>query len=120
MVEQPAVLLVEDEPILRRMAAIIIDHAGWNVVEASSAAEALKLLADHPAVGVLFTDTELPGTMGGIELSKRVHDIRPDIELIVTSARASVPKRLLPDDGTFLAKPYGVSDLVKVLREKLC
>lgn len=115
-----AVLVVEDEPIVRRMAAIIIGHAGWNVVEASSSNEALDVLADHPEVGVLFTDAELPGPINGIELSQRVHQVRPDVELVVTSARASVPKRKLPDDGTFLPKPYGVSDLVQVLREKLC
>lgn len=117
---KPAVLVVEDEPILRRMAAIIIGHAGWGVVEASSSDEALKVLADHPEVKVLFTDTDLPGGINGIELSERVHQARPDVELIVTSARGSVPKRRLPDHGTFLPKPYGVSDLVQVLREKLC
>ena len=112
--------MVEDEPILRRMAAIIIGHAGWNVVEASDSDEAMKLLLNHPEVAILFTDTELPGPINGIELSKRVHETRPDIELIVTSARGSISKRQLPDDGAFLPKPYGVADLVQVLREKLC
>lgn len=118
--QKTAVLVVEDEPILRRMAAIIIGHAGWNVVEASDPGEAMNLLLDHPEIGVLFTDSELPGPINGIELSERVHKARPDVELIVTSARGSISKRHLPDDGTFLPKPYGVADLVHVLREKLC
>lgn len=116
----PTVLVVEDEPLVRRMATAIIGNAGWNVIAASDSDEALNILEDHPEVAVLFTDTELRGEMDGIALSEHVHDARPDIELVVTSVRGSIPRRLLPDEGTFLQKPYGVRDLLRVLREKLC
>lgn len=118
--EKGAVLVVEDEPLVRRMAAEIISNAGWTAVEASNSREALALLGNHPDVKVLFTDLELPGAMSGMQLSERVHRIRPDVELVVTSARGSVARSQLPDDGTFLRKPYRLSDLVRVLREKLC
>lgn len=118
--DNPTVLVVEDEPLVRRVATAIIGNAGWHVIAASDSDEALGLLADHPEVKVLFTDAELRGQMDGIELSERVHNARPDVELIVTSARRSIPKRQLPDEGTFLRKPYRVWDLIRVLREKLC
>lgn len=118
--EKSAVLVVEDEPLVRRMAAEIISNAGWTALEARNSREALALLGHRPDVKVLFTDLELPGAMSGMQLSERVHRIRPDVELVVTSARGSVARRQIPDEGTFLRKPYRLSDLVRVLREKLC
>ena len=116
----PTVLVVEDEPLVRRMATVIIGNAGWNVISASDSDEALDLLANHPEVKVLFTDAELRGQMDGIELSEHVHQSRPDVELIVTSVRGTIPKRRLPGEGTFIHKPYEVWDLIRVLRERLC
>ena len=118
--DNPTVLVVEDEPLVRRMATVIVGNAGWNVLAASDSDEALKLLADHPEVKLLFTDAELRGRMDGIELSEHVHRTRPEVELVVTSVRELIPKRQLPDEGTFLRKPYGVWDLVRLLHQKLC
>lgn len=87
----PTVLVVEDEPLVRRMATVIIENAGWNVIAASDSDETLNLLAVHPEVTVLFTDTELRGRRDGIALSAHVHDARPDIELVVTRSGDQYP-----------------------------
>ena len=118
--QKPAVLVVEDEPLLRRMASDIIDSAGWIAIQAANADEALRALTDRPDVKVLFTDAELGGGVSGIDLVEQVHRARPDIELVVTSARGSLSNRALPDDGTLLRKPFRIDDLVRVLRHKLC
>lgn len=115
-----AVLVVEDEPLIRMTAADLIEDAGWQVLEAADAAEALKVIAAHPEVTVLFTDVNMPGPVDGIRLAEVVHRDHPHIELVVTSGRRNVNEDALPDDGTFLPKPYKQADLVRVLRKKLC
>jgi DNA-binding NtrC family response regulator len=117
----PTILVVEDEPFVRFNAVEIIEHAGWNALEASNSAEALEVLAEGgDAVDVLFTDINMPGEMSGLDLAESVHRTHPHMELVVTSGKQALPKWSLPDNGTFLCKPYGVDDLVEVLRSKLC
>ena len=66
------------------MATASIGNAGWNVIAASDSDGALALLADHPEVKALFTDAELRGQLDGLKQSEHVHQVRPDIELVVT------------------------------------
>ena len=98
----------------------MIADAGWQPIEAADAVEALKLVNEHPEVKVLFTDVDMPGPTDGLKLAECVHRDHPDIELIVTSGERNIREDALPDDGTFLPKPYGQMDLVRTLRRKLC
>lgn len=83
------------------------------------AEEALQELDGHPNIGVLFTDVQMPGQMNGLDLAKRVHNDRPDIELIVTSGGVEIADSALPDNGTFLSKPYQASRLVDIVNQKV-
>ena len=102
------ILVVEDEPFVRVNAVEIIEEAGWNALEASNSAEALRVLAGAESVEVLFTDINMPGEMDGLGLAERVHRTHPHIELVVTSGKqalsnSSLPTRLWvsgPDGGT--------------------
>ena len=68
----PMVLLVEDEPLVRMTAADELDEAGFQVLEAKNADEALALLEAHSdEVQVLFTDVDMPGSMDGMALAER-------------------------------------------------
>jgi len=116
----PAVLVVEDEPLVRMIAADLIADAGWTALEAADAEEALRAIDDHPEVKVLFTDVNMPGPVDGILLAECVHRDHPGMELIVTSGKQHISEDALPDEGTFLPKPYAQADLVRALREKLC
>jgi YesN/AraC family two-component response regulator len=116
----PAVLIVEDDPLIRMTAADLIADAGWEAFEAANAEEALKVIDEHPEIRVLFTDVNMPGPVDGIRLAECVNRDHPRIELVVTSGRQYFNDAALPDEGTFLPKPYGQADLVRVLREKLC
>lgn len=100
------VLVVDDEPLIRMNAADMLMDAGWTAIEAADAAEALALLEAHPEVTVLFTDINMPGDMDGLDLARRVHDLRPDVHLIVTSGKMSPRRDELPGSGEFLGKPY--------------
>ena len=99
------VLVVDDEPLIRMNAVDMLLDAGFQVLEAADAAEALQVLADHPEVAVLFTDINMPGDMDGLDLARRVHDSRPDVHLIVTSGKVTPGAGTIPD-GDFLGKPY--------------
>jgi DNA-binding NtrC family response regulator len=114
----PSVLIVEDEPLVRLIAAEAISSEDIEALEAEDAETALELLDAHPEVAVLFTDVDMPG-MNGIELARRVHEARPGVELIVTSGKQRHLDENLPDHGTFLAKPYEMKKLIELVRRKL-
>ena len=114
------ILVVEDEPFVRLIAVEMIEQAGWNALEAGNSAEALAMLADVGPVDVLFTDINMPGEMDGLALARQVHRSHPRTELVITSGKQALSNKSLPDDGTFLCKPYGVADLIALIESKLC
>jgi two-component SAPR family response regulator len=57
--------------------------------------------------------------MNGIDLARRVNEVRPDVELVITSGATSIANNDLPDHGTFLGKPYPVDRLVPIVATKL-
>ncbi len=117
--DKPAVLVVEDEPLVRFTAADTIEDLGVSALEAQDAREALQLLAEHPQVKVLFTDIDMPGSMNGLQLAAHVHQARPDVGIVVTSGKHSVEEHRLPDHGSFLPKPYRTEQLLQLVSSKL-
>lgn len=113
------VLVVEDEPLVRMVAADAIVESGVMAWEAGDAREALRLLDEHPRIGLIFTDVNMPGDMDGLKLAEKVNGDRPEMKLIVTSGQVRVSDWKLPDHGTFLPKPYHTDRLVHLVREKL-
>lgn len=113
------VLVVEDEPLIRLFAVEMIQEAGWLAIEAADASEALASLSSEPNVHVLFTDINMPGEMDGLQLADHVHRLHPNIHLVITSGKRVLADSALPDDGTFLPKPYVYEQLVKTIECKL-
>lgn len=113
------VLVVEDEPLVRMVAADAISDRGIAVWEAGDADEALQVLNEHPQIGLVVTDVRMPGQIDGLELAEKLSTERPDIKLIVTSGQVYVPDEELPDHGTFLPKPYRTEHLVSLVERKL-
>ena len=109
------VLLVDDEAIVRLIAAGGLEDAGYDVVEADSATDALNVLETRNDVRLLFTDVNMPGDMDGLALAELVHRRWPDIKLVVTSGRPLARK--VPDDGLFLTKPYTTDQLAACVRD---
>ena len=106
----PLVLVVEDDPDVRRMAVEIFHEAELKTAEASTAEEALAFLREHaPDVRLVLTDMVLPGRLDGIDLA-RVASLRwPWIRVVVTTGWARVKD--IPQNVVFLPKPWRASDL---------
>jgi CheY-like chemotaxis protein len=112
-----AVLIVEDEPLVRLCAVTMVEEAGFEVIEAANADEAIRILETRNDIRVVFTDIQMPGSMDGLKLAHAVRNRWPPIKIIVTSGRGPVKKRDLPEGGLFFAKPYNPMQVSNVLRE---
>ncbi len=111
------VLIVEDEPLVRMLGTDVLEDAGFAVVEAVDAREALEQLEAHPEVDILFTDVQMPGEMDGVALARAVHDRRPDVRLVIASGRVRLAPGDIPDSGRFVPKPYRPDELVGIMRD---
>ena len=112
----PAVLIVEDEPLVRLCAVETIEAAGYDVIEAANADEAIRVLESRRDIRVVFTDIHMPGSMDGLKLAHAIRNRWPPIKLIVTSGRERVREEDMPDGARFFAKPYDPVQIRETLR----
>jgi CheY-like chemotaxis protein len=115
--KSPVVLIVEDELLLRMNAVDMIEAAGFEVVEAANADEAIEILEARRDIGVVFTDIQMPGSMDGLKLVRAVRGRWPPIKIVATSGHIGVAQTDLPEGGRFLPKPYSPGQVMDVLRE---
>ena len=115
---KPVILIVEDEDLIRMLAVEGFHDAGFMVLEAAHAAEALSVHRSEGPIAVLFTDVNMPGELNGIQLAERLRATSPALHIIITSA--------LPLQGpldhlraTFVEKPYDVSGVCLAARDLL-
>lgn len=111
------VLLVEDEPLIRLGLASVIEEAGYEVLEAANASEAIEVLEANRDVRLVLTDVDMPGGMDGIRLAHYVRDRWPPIRLIVISGKIGVGAEELPNGTRFISKPYQEPQLLGVVQE---
>jgi signal transduction histidine kinase len=115
------VLIVEDEDQVRRTTIETLTALGYGVREARSGVEALAILANDPAVTLLFTDIVMPG-IDGRQLAERALRQRPDLKILYTTGYAPEggPAATLPDDHpAMLRKPFSYALLARKVREML-
>jgi CheY-like chemotaxis protein len=103
--KRPVVLIVEDDFLIRMNAAEMIAGAGFDVVEAASADEAIVILEDRLDITVVFTDIQMPGSMDGLRLAAAIRGRWPPIKIVATSGLVDVRQDDLPEGGRFLPKP---------------
>jgi CheY-like chemotaxis protein len=114
---RPVVLIVEDEFLLRMNAVDMIAAAGFEVVEAANADQAIEVLESRRDITVVFTDIQMPGSMDGLRLAQAVRGRWPPIKIIATSGHLHVGQTDLPEGGRFVPKPYSPAQIAGVLRE---
>jgi two-component system, cell cycle sensor histidine kinase and response regulator CckA len=109
------VLAVEDDPGVRAITRARLEELGCEVIEADRAAAALELLEAGTAVDVILTDMVMPGGLSGLDLARRVRELKPDAKVIFTSGYAASFQSASENLGPFLQKPYSDEDLVAAL-----
>jgi two-component system, response regulator PdtaR len=115
----PKVLVVEDEALLLYSISDDLRDAGFEVLEASDAGEAIRLLDANPEIRLLFTDIDMPGQMDGLKLSAVVRDRWPPVRIIITSGKQAPAEGNIPQDGLFLPKPYTPASVVAAMSAML-
>jgi CheY-like chemotaxis protein len=113
-------LLVEDEPTVRRPTAAALRRLGYQVLEAATGPEALQVWAKHGrAIALLISDVVMPGGLTGLELANRLRVEQPALRIILASGYSQD----LADSGgipiaglTYLAKPFPPSELARAVR----
>jgi CheY-like chemotaxis protein len=114
----PMLLVVEDEALVRFMLAEAIRDAGFGVLEAADADEALAILENVGAVDAMITDVHMPGALDGVALAAAARQLCPDAKLILVSGSA----RRQGCDGVadvFFPKPYPLHDVVAEVQRLL-
>ena len=116
-------LLVEDERVVREVAAIILRGRGYTILEAAEGVEALRLAESHTGLGIdlLFTDVVMP-LMSGQELAERIRLTLPAIKVLYTSGYTGdvIGEISLQHKCTaFLEKPFTPVELARIVRALL-
>jgi two-component system, cell cycle sensor histidine kinase and response regulator CckA len=113
------VLLVEDEDLVRVLAKRVLERAGFTVLTAENAEQAMALSADHVGpIDLLLTDVIMPRILGP-ELALRLEILRPGLRVLFTSGYTAGSAGLtasMPADARFIDKPFSPSDLVEAVR----
>jgi two-component system, cell cycle sensor histidine kinase and response regulator CckA len=117
------ILVVEDEPVLRELAQVILHDCGYKILEAKSGREALQLWERHQdGIDLLLTDMVMPEGVSGMDLAERLLAAKPDLKVIFASGysmddvgAAFVSK----GRASFLQKPYTHLSLAKAVRDCL-
>jgi two-component sensor histidine kinase/DNA-binding response OmpR family regulator len=115
----PAVLVVEDEMLLRMRAVDMVEDAGFTPVEAVNADDALAILESRSDIEMLFTDIQMPGSMDGLKLAHDVHERWPSIKIILVSGQLKLTDDDKPVDSRFFGKPLDVKQMIAEMQDMM-
>lgn len=131
IVEMPTgtetILVIDDEEVLRDIAATILRGLGYNTLIGSNSKDALKMLDEHSDIKLLFSDVIMPGDMDGYDLALYAHAAYPDLQILLTSGFNKHRDEKSDCDDKFLSqinallldKPYNRSELAFAVRKIL-
>jgi CheY-like chemotaxis protein len=116
----PLILVVEDEALVQMTLVDVLEDAGFKVIEAVHADEALRVLKAASGIDAVVTDVEMPrGSINGFELARRVRTDRQEIGVLIASGRAAPKPGDLPEGALFIGKPVHPETLVQLIRSLL-
>jgi DNA-binding NtrC family response regulator len=112
------VLVVEDEALIRMLLVDELEIAGFTVIEAENADEAIKALDDRHDVAVVATDVRMPGTIDGLGLAAWMRNHHAGVPIIIMSGFATTPdtEAINPAIVRVVAKPYRAREVANWLR----
>jgi len=115
------VLVVDDELVVRTIAARILQHEGYRVLQAVDGSEAIQLIHRLGPPHLLLTDVQMAG-VSGLELARRVRDRWPTVPIVFMSGHPADEFTLQEatiSSARFLSKPFANGDLVSAVAETL-
>jgi PAS domain S-box-containing protein len=116
------VLVVEDDPAVRRFVQIVLESRGYTVIAATGPQDALERVArGGEPIDLLITDIVMPG-MSGVELAKRVAEVAPGLKVLFASGYTEntiVHHGMLDPGVPFLQKPFAPAQLAERVRAEL-
>jgi PAS domain S-box-containing protein len=112
------VLVVEDDTAVLNITRKRLIHLGYEIIEATTAATAIRLLETRENVSLVFSDVRMPGQMSGYDLAGWVFQNRPDIKVLLTSGYNDFADEGSPKTN-ILNKPYSIGKLAISLRDAL-
>ncbi len=114
-------LLVEDEPVLRRLIAEFLRSEGYDVIEAADGSEGASIYAGHPYFDLVLLDLNLP-FLSGVDVCRRIKAMRPSQPVLICSA-AILDSHIVAlhemKVDQFLTKPYHPLDLLDRISREL-
>jgi CheY-like chemotaxis protein len=117
------ILLVEDEPLVRGLAARVLRKQGYHLLEASNGSEALRIAEKRVGedIHLILTDVVMPGMIGR-ELAEKLHSLFPKIKVLYMSGYTSsaiVHHGILEEGMNYIQKPFTLEALARKVREVL-
>ena len=115
------VLVVEDDPLMRRLSCDALRELGYTVLESENATAALTMIDDTPGIKLLFTDVVMP-EVNGKKLADEALKRRPDLKVLFTTGytrNAVVHGGVLDPDVNFISKPFTIQQLASKVRAVL-
>jgi signal transduction histidine kinase len=109
------ILVVEDNPRLRKMSVAMLSGDGYAVAEAGDGREALLRLEDAGPFQLMITDVGLPGGMNGAEVAAVARMRQPNLHVLFMSGYAEPAVLQNQDDCTLICKPFGRNELLAVV-----
>jgi CheY-like chemotaxis protein len=112
-----AILIVEDEVLVRMAMAEQLRNAGYPVIEAANADEAIEVLRHSKDVGLVISDIRMPGSIDGVGLARLVRAEFPEIKIVLASGH--LPSVDGVEHNGFFPKPYDVRQMIRHLKTLL-
>lgn len=113
------ILVVEDELLIRLLVSDELRSAGFDVIEAADADEALTILGSLVRVDLIISDVRMPGSLDGLGLLAVVRETYPTIPVIITSGHVESRHAIADGAARFLAKPYGMNAVIGAVQMEL-
>lgn len=111
------VLVIGDQPLLRMGAVDLVEDAGFEVAEASTVDEAMRILMGRTDIVLVFADIDLMNGQDGLKLAHAIREGWPPVELILVSDKARPDPGKLPARGVFFQKPYRAEEVTAVIHQ---
>jgi CheY-like chemotaxis protein len=112
-----AVLVVEDEVLVRMYVSDVLGQSGFDVVEADNAEAALSRIATDTAICAVVSDIAMPGSFDGFELARRLRREFPRVGVVLVSGVLEPKDIYMPLGVRFVSKPVRAATLLRLVRE---